>query len=396
MNDKIKLWLPESQVEPEAMAQLERMSKLPFIYKWISVMPDVHLGKGACVGSVIPTVNAIIPAAVGVDIGCGMYAVKTKLKASAINQDQYKLIKKSIEKAIPMGVGEANEELTESAKEYIYDLRPDEYLEDVFEYLKDNYRIDIDSWQLQLGSLGSGNHFIELDKDEDDNLWVVLHSGSRGIGNQLASAYIKEAQKSCELHHVQLEDKDLAYLSKGTCAFNEYIKVLDWCQLYAKYNRKEMMNRVLEQITISLYGFKENIRLYETDCHHNFTQLENHFGQDIYVTRKGAIELRAGSTGIIPGSMGTGTLIVEGLGNKVSFESAPHGAGRTMSRTKAKERFNMEQFHQAMKDIIFTDSKELLDESPMAYKDINQIVEQSKDLFKVKHYLKQMVNIKGL
>lgn len=389
INEKIIAFLDPSTIEAEAIKQLENVSKMPFIFKHVAVMPDCHLGKGATVGSVIATENAIIPAAVGVDIGCGMIAVRTKYEAKDL-PDSLEKLRLGIERRIPLSAGAKNKNITKTAEVRIKEL---EALAGDTKYSKYHSQ-----WIEQVGSLGSGNHFIELSLDELDRVWVVLHSGSRGVGNQIACAHIKVAQKQCDTFHIQLPDADLAYLSQNTPEFNAYIRDLHWAQEFARLNRDEMMDRVLTELSYSMFGedgHQAEIELERINCHHNFTQLENHFGKNIWVTRKGAIQMQKGQLGVIPGSMGTRSYIVSGLANPMSFNSAPHGAGRRFSRNEARKRFTMEDFDRAMQGIECKRSVEFIDELPDAYKDIDVVMENSSDLVEVKHVLKQVLNIKG-
>lgn len=385
LNDKIFCFLDPETIEEEAKQQLFNISEMPFIFKHIAVMPDCHLGKGATVGSVIATKGAIIPAAVGVDIGCGMIAVKTKFYAKDLPDDISKL-RNSIERSIPLGAGKGNSSITESAGQRIQSLNGNEY-------------DAVDShWRNALGTLGSGNHFIEVSLDENQQVWIVLHSGSRGIGNKLATKHIKVAQGLCEEMFVALKDNDLAYLPEKSKEFDEYIRDLLWAQDFAKMNRDEMMDRVMKDLSYFMYnenGHQSEIELERINCHHNFTQKENHFGHNVWITRKGAIQMQQGQFGVIPGSMGTRSYIVSGKENRDSFHSAPHGAGRRFSRTKARKRFSMDDFEEAMKGIECRHSKELIDELPMAYKDIDEVMENSKELVDVVHVLKQVLNVKG-
>jgi tRNA-splicing ligase RtcB len=388
INEKIVAFLDPNTIETAAKQQLENISELPFIFKHIAVMPDCHLGKGATVGSVIATKGAVIPAAVGVDIGCGMIAVRTKFFAQDL-PDNLEKIRTGIERRIPLGAGAFNRKLTETAKKR-------------FSQLKDKARQDYENvdrrWTEALGSLGSGNHFIEISLDESNQVWVVLHSGSRGIGNKLAMKHIKIAQKLMDENSIQLKDRDLAFLSENRNEFNQYITDLLWAQDFALLNREEMMDRVMTELSYLFYkedGHQKEIELERINCHHNFTQRENHFNENVWVTRKGAIQMKAGQKGVIPGSMGTRSYIVSGLENKMAYHSAPHGAGRRFSRGEARRRFNMEDFKKAMAGIECRHSAKLIDELPMAYKDIDEVMENSKELVKVDHTLKQIINVKG-
>ena len=388
INDKIVAFLDPGTIEAAAKQQLENLSELPFIFKHIAVMPDCHVGKGATVGTVIATKGAIIPAAVGVDIGCGMIAVKTKFLAKDL-PDNLEKLRTGIERRIPLGAGAFNRKLTDSAKKRVSQLR---------QQAKQDYQ-DVDKrWTEALGSLGSGNHFIEISLDESNQVWVVLHSGSRGIGNRLAMKHIRIAQKLMDQKSIQLKDRDLAFLLEHQTEFDQYITDLLWAQEFALLNREEMMDRVMTELSYLFYqedGHQKDIELERINCHHNFTQRENHFNENVWLTRKGAIQMTAGQKGVIPGSMGTRSYIVSGLGNPMAYHSAPHGAGRRFSRGEARRRFNMDDFKKAMAGIECRHSAKLIDELPMAYKDIDEVMENSKDLVKVDHTLKQIVNVKG-
>jgi tRNA-splicing ligase RtcB len=347
-------------------------------------MPDCHFGKGSTVGSVIPTAGGIIPAAVGVDIGCGMIAVQTTFNASQL-PDNLNQVETGIERRIPLGAGGKNSKITSSARRRI------EVLEKKAEGVNySKYAV----WQNQLGSLGSGNHFVEVCLDEAQQVWLVLHSGSRGVGNVMASHHIKVAQKLMALHKI----RDLAYLPEDSPEFKDYIRDLLWAQDFALANREEMMDRAMAELSFTMFseaGHEQAMTKQRINCHHNFTQLENHFGKQMWITRKGAIQMKEGQLGVIPGSMGTRSYIVSGLGNPLSYNSAPHGAGRRMSRAKARQMFTMEDLERSMEGISARLRPQLIDEIPGAYKDIDQVMEHSKDLVKIEHTLKQIVNIKG-
>lgn len=392
INENIIAFLDPTTIEPQALEQLKNIAEMPFLHRHVAVMPDCHLGKGATVGSVIATKAAIIPAAVGVDIGCGMIAVKTKFTASELPDDLDK-VRVGIERRIPLSAGAFNREVQESALERAQHLQS-KVTSDQQE------RIDKtgSKWQEAIGTLGSGNHFIEISLDENDQVWVVLHSGSRGVGNQLATQHIKIAQKLMDDFKITLKDPDLAYIPESQPQFNAYIEDLMWAQDFAKLNRDEMMDRVMKELSYTFYredGHQKEIELERINCHHNFTQREHHMGSDVWLTRKGAIQMKQGQLGVIPGSMGTRSYIVSGLENPLAFHSAPHGAGRRLSRTEARKRFTMEDMELAMKGIAHRSSAELIDEIPQAYKDIDQVMENSKELVEIKHTLRQVVNVKG-
>lgn len=387
INEKAWAFLDPATIEPQALTQINNISEMPFVFKHLAVMPDCHLGKGATVGSVIPTMKAIIPAAVGVDIGCGMIAVKTPFFRKDLTD--LKKVRLGIEQRVPLSAGARNGKIQPTAQVRI------DYLKSIAK--KDYSKID-SSWELQLGTLGSGNHFIEVVVDENDQLWAFLHSGSRGIGNQIAKRHIEIAQKQMELYHIQLKDKDLAYLSEGTPEFDEYIQDLKWAQAFALENRNEMMDRTLMELADSLLGdwsrYKE-LELERVQCHHNFTQMENHFGKNVWISRKGAIDAHEGVLGLIPGSMGTASYVVRGRGNPMSFCTAPHGAGRNFSRSEARRRFTMEDFDRLMTGIEVKRSKEFIDEIPLAYKDIDVVMKNAEPLVEIVHTFKQIVNVKG-
>jgi tRNA-splicing ligase RtcB (3'-phosphate/5'-hydroxy nucleic acid ligase) len=388
LNDKIISFLPPESIEPQAKNQLENISELPFIFHHVAVMPDCHLGKGATVGSVIATKGAIIPAAVGVDVGCGMVAVKTKFFAKDL-PDNLDRLRQGIERRIPLGAGAGNKKLTETAIERIEQLNA--------EATQDYDKVD-KNWKTALGTLGSGNHFIEICLDESDQVWVVLHSGSRGIGNRLATKHIKVAQQLMDQQSVNLKDRNLAFLTENTPEFSAYMIDLLWAQDFARLNRDEMMDRVMTELSYAFYGedgHQSQIEKERINCHHNFTQQEEHFGNTVWITRKGAIQMKKDQKGIIPGSMGTRSYIVSGLQNPLSFNSAPHGAGRKFSRGEAKRRFTIDDLKKAMGDISFRQSKSLIDEIPQAYKDIDEVIENSRELVHVDHVLRQVVNVKG-
>ncbi len=385
---KIVTFLPPETIEPQALEQLNNISELPFLFKHVAVMPDCHLGKGATVGSVVATKGAIVPTCVGVDIGCGMIAVKTKFKRTDLPTDLSK-IRIGIERRVPLSAGAFNQKITETAQKRI------DYLKSKAEV---NYS-EIDArWEYALGTLGSGNHFIEITVDEKENVWAFLHSGSRGIGNKIACKHIKIAQDLMETWHINLKDKDLAYLPEGTKEFENYIRDMNWAQEFALLNREEMMDRVLTELSYSMFGedgHQKDFELERINCHHNFTQMENHFGANIWLTRKGSILASEGTPGLIPGSMGTKSYVVEGRGNKMSFNSAPHGAGRNFSRSEARRRFTMADLEKAMEGKEWRKTDAFIDELPGAYKDIDLVMKNAEDLVSIKHVLNQVINVKG-
>ncbi len=387
LNEKAVLFTPPDTIEPQALKQIENTASMPFIFKHVAVMPDCHYGKGATVGTVLATKGSIIPAAVGVDIGCGMIAVRTPLTRADIADPAG--IRSGIERRIPMSAGNNNRTLSESAARRVKEL---ESLA-----TRDYSAID-PNWKLQLGTLGGGNHFIELATDDSNTVWATLHSGSRGIGNKLGNLHIRRAQSIAKTTGVHLPDRDLAYLNEGTREFDEYIRDVLWAQNFARLNRDEMMDRVMLELSRSVYGDVSHVAeldVQRINCHHNFTQLEEHFGERIWVTRKGAIEARRGMWAMIPGSMGTRSYIVAGLEHPMAFSSAPHGAGRRLSRTAARKQYTMSDLDTAMRGIEFRRSSVLLDEIPSAYKDIDEVMAHARDLVEIKYVLKQFVNVKG-
>jgi tRNA-splicing ligase RtcB len=378
-----------SILEPKTREQALATASMPFVYPHVALMPDAHLGKGATVGSVIPTLKAIIPAAVGVDIGCGMMAARTQFTRDEFTTHQIPLAKLrvAIERAIPLSAGAANQKVTATAAPRI-ELLAKKAVKDGFDpgaYAR--------KWEGQLGSLGSGNHFIEVTVDENDRVWLFLHSGSRGVGNKIAQYHIGVARELCERWWITLPDRDLAYLPEGIDEFWHYIRELRWAQEFALLNREEMMDRVVECVADWLGT--EVIEQERTNCHHNFTQLETHFGKEVWLSRKGAIEAKAGQPGLIPGSMGTASYVVVGKGNPVSLNSSPHGAGRNYSRSAARRTFNADQLREAMKGIEYRDTDAFIDEIPQAYKPVEQVMADAADLVEVRHVLRQLVNVKG-
>ena len=390
VSEKIRSWIPPEEIDGNTLNQLYNLSKMDFVSPHIAVMPDVHLGKGAAVGSVIPTDGAIMPAAVGVDIGCGMIAIQTNLMLEDM-PESLKSLRRGISEVIPLGVGRGN---TDSGQQKSSRTQRElRYLVDLAGERVRHYNEVDKNWSKQFGSLGSGNHFIEVVVDETDSVWAFLHSGSRGIGNKLAMRHIQVAEKQMEEQGVKLVDRDLSYLTEGTQEFDDYITDLLWAQEFALRNRREMMARVLEVLRKELGNQVQELQ--RVECHHNFTQREVHFGKDVWLSRKGAIMADDGRQGLIPGSMGTSSYVVRGKGNEESFNSAPHGAGRRMSRGQARREFTLEDFDKQMSGIEAARDKAFLDELPGAYKDIESVMTHSGDLVGIVHGFKQLVNVKG-
>ena len=371
----IKIWSDDP--EASAVEQLKNVAKLPFVVKWVAAMPDVHWGMGATVGSVIATQGAVIPAAVGVDIGCGMMAVQ--LGCEAIELKSAMDLRHSIERSVPVGFN-AHKEMTESAKNW-----------EGWAFWNPEWNSLRAKAQLQLGTLGGGNHFIELCEDETGGAWAMLHSGSRGTGKVLADIHMKAAKDQCAKHFTVLPDKDLAYLVEGTPEFDAYIGAVTWAQSYAWANRQQMMDLIIEQVR-RVTALKIGLSVH---CHHNYVTRENHYGQNVWLTRKGAVCARAGMLGIIPGSMGTRSYIVEGLGNPESFQSCSHGAGRKMGRNEAKRQFTVADLEAQTQGVDCRKDEGVLDELPGAYKDIDTVMENQRDLVKPIHTLKQFLCVKG-
>jgi tRNA-splicing ligase RtcB len=387
INDRLISWA--SLLDANAEEQARTTATMPFIYPHLALMPDAHLGLGATVGSVIPTLKTVIPAAVGVDIGCGMIAVKTQFTASDLDDAATPLkdLREQIERAVPTSAGAYNRKIVATAEPRIAEL------EAHAERSGFDPATYAGNWKLQLGTLGSGNHFIEVSLDEADNVWLFLHSGSRGVGNKIAQKHIKVAQAQMVQWWITLPDPNLAYLVEGTAEFSRYIAELRWAQHFALLNREEMMDRVIRQL--SEWIGTPVIEQDRINCHHNFTQKEKHFGKDVWLSRKGAISAKAGELGLIPGSMGTASYVVEGLGNPVALESSPHGAGRTYSRSAARKTFTHEQLREAMVGIEYRDTPAFLDEIPAAYKPIDQVMDDAAELVSIRHTLRQIVNVKG-
>ncbi|WP_165674280.1 RtcB family protein [Metapseudomonas otitidis] len=392
----IKLWTQGVPVEEDARKQLINTAKMPFIFKHLAVMPDVHLGKGSTIGSVIPTVGAIIPAAVGVDIGCGMIAARTSLTASDL-PDNLAGLRSAIEKAVPHGRSPARGGRDKGSWEDVPELADHAWsaLAGRFKVITDKYpRLEKTNNRKHLGTLGTGNHFIEVCLDEAQRVWFMLHSGSRGVGNAIGSLFIELAQADMRQHIANLPDRDLAYFEEGSQHFEDYVEAVGWAQDFAKQNRALMMHAVIAAArTVIKKPFEANLEA--VNCHHNYVQKEQHFGQEVLVTRKGAVSAQKGQLGIIPGSMGARSFIVRGLGNEEAFCSCSHGAGRTMSRTKAKKLFTVDDQIRATAHVECRKDEDVIDEIPMAYKDIDAVMHAQRELVEVVHTLRQVVCVKG-
>ena len=384
----IKCW--SNDLENTAQTQIKNISSLPFIYKHVAVMPDAHAGKGSTIGTVIATDGAIIPSAVGVDIGCGMAALNLEIKADHL--ENLSKLRHSIERSIPTGRN-SNREVSDRVKSKMHLLGGPPTL-------KKNDPL-VTKASEQLGSLGSGNHFIEICTDTSNDLWILLHSGSRNIGKMLADKHISTAKSILKDRLESIPDPDLAYLTEGTREFENYIGDMMWAQKYAKQNRDEMLLRIVKDVSFhlfknsSLVDSLQNSSLFRVDCHHNFCQQEEHFGKKIWLTRKGAVSAKKGEFGIIPGSMGQKSFIVQGLGNPDSFHSCSHGAGRRMSRTQAKKIFTREDLERETRGVECRKDSAIVDEIPLAYKDIDQVMDLQKDLIQIHTQLKQIICIKG-
>jgi tRNA-splicing ligase RtcB len=390
----IKMWTRGVPVEDDAKRQLSNIARLPFIFDHLAVMPDVHLGKGSTIGSVIPTLGAIIPAAVGVDIGCGMIAARTSLTANDLPDDLHPW-RSAIERAVPHGrtpgprdVGAWHDPPADVEATWA-ELEP-EFLNIVQKYPK----LAKTNNRNHLGTLGTGNHFIEVCLDETGNVWFMLHSGSRGVGNAIGNLFIELAKEDMRRWYINLPDADLAYLPEGTQHFSDYVQAVEWAQTYARRNRALMMKHVVQAIR-KVMPVRFEAEVEAVNCHHNYVQRERHFGKNIFVTRKGAVSARNGELGIIPGSMGARSYIVRGKGEEQSFCSCSHGAGRLMSRSEAKRRFTVDDQAKATEGIECRKDADVIDEIPMAYKDIDAVMRAQADLVEIVHTLRQVVCVKG-
>lgn len=390
----IKMWTRGVQVEDDVIAQLDNVAALPFIHKHVAAMPDLHWGMGATIGSVIPTAGAVIPAAVGVDIGCGMAAVRLDGAHANHLPDSLAQIRSEIEHTIPVGFGQHQSWNTQLDKartkvksflKFLERRHPKIVARRKHTAQEITYR--------QFGTLGGGNHFIELCTSQTNELWLMLHSGSRGIGNAIGQYFIELAKEDMRRHFINLPDRNLAYLPEGTQHFDDYMTAVEWAQGYAAANRREMLRRVLIVLHRHLPPFRDRTEV--VNCHHNYVTRENHFGKNVLVTRKGAVRAREGDMGIIPGSMGARSYIVRGKGNRESFHSCSHGAGRAMSRKEAKRRFSVEDHEAATDGIECRKDQGVIDETPAAYKDIDAVMAAQRDLVEVVHTLKQVLCVKG-
>ncbi|GAA4042354.1 RtcB family protein [Sphingomonas rosea] len=392
----IKMWTRGVPVEDEARAQLSRAAQMPFVFKHVAAMPDVHVGIGATVGSVIPTKGAVIPAAVGVDIGCGMMAARTSLVASDL-PDNLEAIRSAIEQAVPHGrsVGRGQRDHGSWGSPPPAIIEAWATLAQRFARICDRHpRLKNTNNLVHLGTLGTGNHFIELCLDEDQRVWVMLHSGSRGVGNAIGSFFIELAKRDMRKWHINLPDQDLAYFPEGTDHFDDYVEAVGWAQDYAALNRRMMMTNVIRALRTQI-AKPFDAELEAVNCHHNYVSREQHFGENVLVTRKGAVRAAKGVLGIIPGSMGAKSFIVRGLGNAESFDSCSHGAGRVMSRTAAKKLVSLDEHIADTAGVECRKDAGVIDETPKAYKPIEAVMAAQADLVEIVHTLKQVVCVKG-
>lgn len=385
----VKIWTDD--VDERSLEQLGNLAKMPFIHHHVAAMPDVHLGIGATIGSVIATHKAIIPAAVGVDIGCGMLACRLSLTANDLDEAALKKVFDQISRDVPVGRAQHDDK-----RALVNDAKPFEARLDVMtskhpQLLKSFGKVS--KWVNQMGTLGGGNHFIEICLDEENRVWVMLHSGSRGIGNAMADYFIKLARHDIERWMINLPDRDLAYFPEDSEHFDDYVEAVLWAQEYAARNRQCMVDLVLAALRRHLPPFEVTSEV--VNCHHNYVAVEHHYGENVFVTRKGAIRAREGDLGIIPGSMGARSFIVRGKGNPESFCSCSHGAGRKMSRTAAEKQFTEADLVQQTQGVICRKDKGVIDEIPGAYKDIDTVMANQADLVEVLHTLKQIVCVKG-
>lgn len=394
----IKAWTRGVPVEDAAKQQLRNVASLPFIYKHLAVMPDVHWGKGATIGSVIATKGAIIPAAVGVDIGCGMAAQRTTLKASDL-PDNLHALRTAIEAAIPHGRTNNGAEGDRGAWGEVQPLHQSvvgEHIRLLENITNKHPKLARSAKRAahHAGTLGGGNHFVEICLDEEQHVWVMLHSGSRGIGNAIGSYFIEQAKADMERWFINLPDKDLAYIPQGSTLFNDYFEAIHWAQEFARLNRVLMMQAAISSLHKEI-GKPFELTSGAVNCHHNYVSLESHFGENVMITRKGAVAAHTGVMGIIPGSMGAKSFIVRGKGERESFSSCSHGAGRSMSRNEAEKRFSVADHIAATQGVECRKDKDVIDETPLAYKDIDAVMAAQSDLVDIVHTLKQVVCVKG-
>jgi len=393
----VKAWVDGVEFEESAREQTHNLASMPFIYKHVAVMPDVHWGMGATVGSVIATKGAIIPAAVGVDIGCGMIAAKLKLPAELLPDSLVK-IRSEIERMVPHGRtdngGPSDRGAWHDIPKDVEDGLSVLGLGPLFKHERLKKYVAKRDPRSHLATLGTGNHFIELCLDQENRVWVMLHSGSRGIGNCIGQTFIEKAKEKMREYWITLPDADLAYLPDGSQEFKDYIEAVQWAQNYAALNRELMLGRVVLALG-QVLGFAAPVQETVVSCHHNYISREHHFGENVWVTRKGAVRARLGDRGIIPGSMGVRSYIVKGLGNVDSFHSCSHGAGRRMSRGQARRIFSVEDHVKATTGVECRKDKDVLDETPGAYKDIDAVMEAQKDLVEIEYTLKQVLCVKG-
>ncbi|MCK6211620.1 RtcB family protein [Georgenia sp. EYE_87] len=387
ITDKLYSWA--SLVDEETLEQARRSAAMPFVDPHVALMPDAHQGIGATVGSVIPTVGAVMPATVGVDIGCGMVAVRTQFSEERLRGSGRRLaqLREQIERAVPLSPGQHNRMVSGAAAAAV--ARLEALAED------DGVRpaAFAKHWRRQLGSLGGGNHFIEISADEQGDVWVFLHSGSRGVGNRIARHFIETAKRRTSARPIALPHRDLAYLTDDDAAFHDYLAHLHWAQEFARLNREVMKEWVIDQL--GRFMGAEVERVEEVNAHHNYTAREEHFGKQVLLSRKGAIDAHEGVPGLIPGSMGTASYVVTGKGNEMALRSAPHGAGRAYSRTKARRTFTQDDLRRRMSGIEYRDLPDFVDEIPDAYKDIDAVMADAADLVSVDHTLHQLLNVKG-
>lgn len=378
-----------SMIDDDTAGQAIALTELEFVKPHVALMPDAHFGMGSAVGTVIPTVGAIIPAAVGVDIGCGMIAARTKYSAEDIEGLDLVGLRDELTRIIPLSPGNYNRDIL---RDYTVKRLAE------LEARAETEEVDLShspQWREQLGSLGGGNHFIELCLDEQDRVWCFLHSGSRGVGNKIAQKHIRIAQQWCEQAGAHLPDRDSAYLLEGTSEFDGYMTELLWAQAFALANREEMMDRFVDQLVLMMGDEREEVEVERINAHHNYTEQVNIDGTTMWLTRKGAINAETGRPGLIPGSMGTRSYVTRGLGNEDAFWSAPHGAGRVLSRRAARKKFTEHDLHERMRGIVYRPGRAWIDEIPDAYKPIDRVMEDARDLVEIVHELRQILNVKG-